>query len=174
MRRVVRPPDLVCPECGGPVGAVGLKTVKHLLDYPLSRAVAGEGWLFCADAECDVYYFRAPQGGAAGGAGAGGAAAEGAEAVAPTEAAAGVVALGAGTSGPEAPSAPEVFRAVDIKDRARPHARGADRLVCHCFGYTAADIAADAVSGRHQIPAAIAAEVRAGMCACEVLNPGGG
>lgn len=125
----IRGPGSTCPECGGPVRSVGLKTVKHLLDYPLSRTVAGEGWLFCADPECDVYYFRA---------------------------------------------APEIYRAADIKGRARPHARGAARLVCHCFGYTAGDIAADARSGRHDIPAAISAEVKGGMCACEVLNPGGG
>jgi len=69
---------------------------------------------------------------------------------------------------------PNVYHAVDIKERARPHARGAERLVCYCFGHTAGDIAADARSGRNEIPSAIAAEVKAGMCACEVLNPGGG
>ncbi|MHB8870122.1 MAG: hypothetical protein ACYC6T_14345 [Thermoleophilia bacterium] len=131
--------DSVCPECGGPVRPVALKTVKHLLDYPLSRAVAEEGWLYCADPACDVYYVREV--------------------------------LDAGSAGV---AGPVMYRAADIKERARPHARGADRLVCYCFGHTAGEIAADAVSGRHAIPAAIAAEVRAGMCACEVLNPGGG
>ncbi|MBU2601482.1 MAG: hypothetical protein KKA32_04855 [Actinobacteria bacterium] len=32
-----------CPECGAPGRPVGLKTVKHLLEYPQARAAAGEG-----------------------------------------------------------------------------------------------------------------------------------
>jgi hypothetical protein len=67
----------------------------------------------------------------------------------------------------------EVYTAEHIKERARPRAGGVDRLVCHCFGYTVGDIADDARAGG-VIPGLIAAEVRAGMCACEVLNPGGG
>ena len=77
-------------------------------------------------------------------------------------------------SGTSAETDPEVYRSEHIKERARPFARGAERLVCHCFGYSVGDIAYDARSGRNAIPAAITAEVRAGMCACEVLNPGGG
>lgn len=173
----------VCPECGGPARAVGLKTVKHLLAFPLSHTATGEGWLYCADPECDVYYFRvgganafgaATGPAAAGVGGAGGAGgADGAAAAATSPAGA---QAGTADSGLAAPAAPEsvIFGAADIKDRARPYARGADRLVCYCFGHTAGDIAADARSGRHEIPAAVAAEVRAGMCACEVLNPGGG
>lgn len=68
----------------------------------------------------------------------------------------------------------EVFRRADMKERARPFASGAERLVCHCFGYTVGEIEEDARSGRNLIPAAIAAEVRAGFCACEVMNPKGG
>jgi len=119
---------------------VNVKTVKHLLSYPLSRVVAGEGFSFCADHECDIYYFRPGR----------------ADLLA------------------SANTEPEVYRAADIKERARPFARGDERLVCHCFGYTVGDIQNDARSGRNAIPAAIGAEVRAGMCACEVLNPGGG
>jgi hypothetical protein len=119
---------------------VNVKTVKHLLSYPLSRTVSDEGFSYCANPECDVYYFRR----------------RGADSAASAE------------------TEPEVYRSEDIKERARPFARGAERLVCHCFGYTVGDIADDARSGRNAIPAAIAAEVRAGMCACEVLNPGGG
>lgn len=129
-----------CPGCGGVARSVKLKTVKHLLSYPLSRAVSGEGFFFCVDRECDVYYFRSRD------------------------------ALG----GAPAEAGPEVYRATDIKARARPLAGTADRFVCYCFGYTAGSIAEDAGSGRDAIPLAIAAEVRAGMCACEVLNPGGG
>jgi len=137
------PPELecaVCPGCGGTARPVKLKTVKHLLSYPLSRAVSGEGFSYCIDPECDVYYFR-PDGTDSAG---------------------------------SAKTEPEVYRAADIKERARPFARGDERLVCHCFGCTVGDIADDARSTRNAIPGAIAAEVRAGMCACEVLNPGGG
>lgn len=73
-----------------------------------------------------------------------------------------------------ATSGHRVFHRADLKDRARASATGRDRLVCHCFGYTAGDIEQDARSGEDLIPAAIAAEVRAGFCACEVLNPSGG
>lgn len=137
---VPEPERPVCPGCGWHARPMILKTVKHLLSYPLSRAVSGEGFSYCVDPECDVYYFRPRDAGPA--------------ASAKTE--------------------PEVYRAADIKERARPFAGGDERLVCHCFGYTVGDIEDDARSGRNAIPAAIAAEVRAGMCACEVLNPGGG
>ncbi len=142
-----RAPGSRCPECGSPGRPVGLKTVKHLLEYPQSRTAAGEGWLFCPDGECHVYYFQA------GGAGA---------------------ATDVSATAPDAHQRPNVYHAADIKERARPDARGADRLVCYCFGHTAGDIASDARRGRNEIPSAIAAEVKAGMCACEVLNPGGG
>ncbi|MHB9150163.1 MAG: hypothetical protein ACYC33_08835 [Thermoleophilia bacterium] len=68
----------------------------------------------------------------------------------------------------------EVFRRADIKERALPFATGSERLVCHCFGYTVGEIEQDARTGRDAIPAAISAEVRAGHCACEVMNPTGG
>ncbi len=67
----------------------------------------------------------------------------------------------------------EVFRRDDIKECAEPHATGRDRLVCYCFGYTVGEIQDDAVSGANSVPAAIASEVRAGNCACEVKNPSG-
>ena len=67
----------------------------------------------------------------------------------------------------------EVFRRDDIKECAQPHATGADRLVCYCFGYTVGEIEDDADSGANSAPAAIAAEVSAGNCACEVKNPAG-
>ena len=46
--------------------------------------------------------------------------------------------------------------------------------VCYCFGFTVADLRNDVASqGETGIPASIAAEVRAGHCACEVKNPEG-
>lgn len=68
----------------------------------------------------------------------------------------------------------EIFHRHDLKDRVRPSAVGRERLVCHCFGYTVGDIQDDAREGRDLIPGAIAAEVKAGLCACEVMNPKGG
>lgn len=46
--------------------------------------------------------------------------------------------------------------------------------VCYCFGFTVADVRNDIAKwGETAIPASIAAEVRAGHCACEVKNPEG-
>lgn len=67
----------------------------------------------------------------------------------------------------------EVFRRDEIKECAKPHATGRDRLVCYCFGYTVGEIQDDVCSGANSVPFAIAAEVRAGYCACEVKNPAG-
>ena len=67
----------------------------------------------------------------------------------------------------------EIFGRDDIKECAQPHATGRDKLVCYCFGYTVGEIQDDAVSSANSVPAAIAAEVRAGNCACEVKNPAG-
>ena len=76
---------------------------------------------------------------------------------------------------PDRGSTPEeTFRRADMKERVQAFATGRDRLVCHCFGYTAGEIEDDAREGRDLIPAAIASEVSAGLCACEVMNPKGG
>ena len=46
--------------------------------------------------------------------------------------------------------------------------------VCYCFDFTVADLRRDlAARGKTEIPAIIAAEVKAGHCACEVKNPQG-
>jgi len=46
--------------------------------------------------------------------------------------------------------------------------------VCYCFDITLAELRKDiATTGRTGIPEMIAAEVRAGHCACEVKNPQG-
>jgi hypothetical protein len=127
---------------------VGTKTVKHLLRAELAHRVWGGDFAFCSSGECEVYYVRLR---------------ESHRARIPQSA-----------ENPPGTMTLEVYTAEHIKERARPHARGAERLICHCFGYTAGDIAEDARNGGRHIPEAIAAEVRAGMCACEVLNPGGG
>jgi hypothetical protein len=47
-------------------------------------------------------------------------------------------------------------------------------VVCHCFGYTRGDIAADFHQhGRSLILERIAAEKRRGACRCAALNPTG-
>ena len=46
--------------------------------------------------------------------------------------------------------------------------------VCYCFGISVADLRNEIASqGKTDVPASIAAEVRAGHCACEVKNPEG-
>jgi hypothetical protein len=116
---------------------VGVKTVKHLLRYELSRELADGSFFRCPDPACDVVYVRFAAG--------------------------------------EALETPvEVFGRPDIKERAKPFATGRERLVCYCFGYTVGDIEDDVRSGANAVVAAIARDVRAGFCACEVMNPGGG
>ena len=47
-------------------------------------------------------------------------------------------------------------------------------LLCYCFQYDRGDIEAElATAGATTIPQRIAAEVKAGNCACEVRNPSG-
>ena len=46
--------------------------------------------------------------------------------------------------------------------------------LCYCFGYTLADVREEiARTGSCSIPPRVAAEVRAGRCACEMMNPSG-
>jgi len=46
--------------------------------------------------------------------------------------------------------------------------------LCYCFGFSRADVREElAAGGQCTIPARIAAEVRAGRCACEIKNPSG-
>jgi hypothetical protein len=45
--------------------------------------------------------------------------------------------------------------------------------VCYCFGFTKADLERSVAERGGTIRASIAAEVRAGHCACEVRNPEG-
>lgn len=123
-----------CPECGGPLQPARVKTVKHLLKYPLARTLSEGALFYCPDRDCDIYYLRFAPG--------------------------------------DETTIAQVFRAQDIKERAAAFAEGDDRLVCYCFGYTVAEIAEDA-GGHGVIPAAIATEVTAGNCACEVMNPSG-
>lgn len=122
-----------CSDCGNPLQPVSVKTVKHLLNYPLARSLVGGEFFYCSNSECDIYYVRFAE-------------------------------------GDDSPA--EVFRATDIKERATPLADESHRLVCHCFGYTTAEILDDARNAG-TIPASIAAEVKAGNCACEVMNPSG-
>jgi hypothetical protein len=49
-----------------------------------------------------------------------------------------------------------------------------NELICHCFGYSASDIKADAIkNGRSLILEKIISEKRAGGCNCSVKNPKG-
>jgi hypothetical protein len=123
----------LCPECGSLLQPVSVKTVKHLLKYPLARSLAPGALGYCSDRGCDIYYLRFEEGSA---------------------------------------EPAEVFRAADIKERATPLAQGDGRLVCYCFGYTEAEIRQDA-RATGAIPASISAEIKAGNCACEVMNPSG-
>jgi hypothetical protein len=56
---------------------------------------------------------------------------------------------------------------VGIKETAAPVP------ACYCLGIDVAALVAEVERGAVTIPAAIAREVRAGRCACEVKNPSG-
>jgi hypothetical protein len=57
---------------------------------------------------------------------------------------------------------------VGIKERADP------APLCYCFGFDRSDVRKEvAETGECTIPSRIAAEVRAGRCACEAKNPSG-
>jgi len=52
--------------------------------------------------------------------------------------------------------------------------KNTEKLVCYCFGYTAEDIAKDAIrNGRSVIMERIAAEKKVGGCNCSEKNPKG-
>lgn len=124
-------PPARCDACGGLLQPVAVKTVKHLLDFPMARALQGGRFMFCSDRECDVVY------------------------------------VGFAESGD-----PEVcFRKEDIKARANLLAGPDEQFACFCFGYTVAEIREDSPEG--SIARAIASEIRAGNCACDVMNPSG-
>jgi hypothetical protein len=62
----------------------------------------------------------------------------------------------------------------DVRVRANAKDNGPDVPLCYCFGHTRASIAAEIVArGRSVASAAIAREIKAGHCACEVKNPSG-
>lgn len=71
------------------------------------------------------------------------------------------------------PRAP-VFRCKDLLVRVRAKTRGDSIPVCYCFGFTRKDIEGEiADTRRSTVARQIAAEVKAGNCACDVKNPSG-
>jgi hypothetical protein len=67
-----------------------------------------------------------------------------------------------------------VFRKHDLRTRVGLKERDDPVPICYCFDVTEADLRNEiATRGSTAVPAMIAAEVRAGHCACEVRNPQG-
>ena len=57
---------------------------------------------------------------------------------------------------------------------AEDNGNSSDAVVCYCFLYRRSDIENEVrATGRTTVPDRIAAEVKAGNCACEVRNPTG-
>jgi hypothetical protein len=72
------------------------------------------------------------------------------------------------------PQRSEVLELEDVATDIGCKTMSVTELVCYCFTHAAPAITADALAhGRSRVRAAIAAEVRAGNCACEVRNPSG-
>jgi hypothetical protein len=67
-----------------------------------------------------------------------------------------------------------MFRRTDLRVRVGVKERADPIPICYCFDVTRARIREEiAARGATNLPQAIAAEVRAGHCACEVRNPRG-
>ena len=72
------------------------------------------------------------------------------------------------------PTANSVFRKRDLEVRVGQKETDDPVPLCYCFDFTAADLRRElAARGKTEIPTYIAAEVKAGHCACEVKNPQG-
>jgi Zinc binding domain len=70
--------------------------------------------------------------------------------------------------------AKSVFEKRDLKVRVSQKESEESIPVCYCFDITKADIRREiAAVGRTEAPAMIAAEIRAGHCACDLRNPQG-
>ena len=73
-------------------------------------------------------------------------------------------------SDPQAP----VFRRSDLLVRVGAKEESGPAPICYCFGFTRQDIWNEIhATGKPTIAERIAAEVRAGDCACQVKNPSG-
>ncbi|MEO8190573.1 MAG: (2Fe-2S)-binding protein [Acidobacteriota bacterium] len=71
-------------------------------------------------------------------------------------------------------AANSIFRKKDLTVRIGQKETQDPITVCYCFDFTVADLRRDmTVGGKTEIPAIIAAEIKAGHCACEVKNPQG-
>ncbi len=71
-------------------------------------------------------------------------------------------------------SADSIFRKRDLRIRVGQKETEDPVPLCYCFDVTEADLRREiALDGRTRVPAAVAAEVKAGHCACEVRNPQG-
>lgn len=71
-------------------------------------------------------------------------------------------------------AANSVFRKGDLRVRVGQKETEDPIPLCYCFDVSVADLRQQiAVEGKTDIPASVAAEVKAGRCACEVRNPQG-
>jgi CopZ-like zinc binding protein len=71
-------------------------------------------------------------------------------------------------------AANSVFRKSDVRVRVGQKETGDPIPLCYCFDVSVADLRRQvAAEGKTDMPASVAAEVRAGHCACEVRNPQG-
>ncbi|MCI0621791.1 MAG: (2Fe-2S)-binding protein [Acidobacteria bacterium] len=74
---------------------------------------------------------------------------------------------------PADPRAP-MFKRNDLWVRVGVKEENDPMPVCYCFGFTREDILAEIrATGRSTVSERVAAEVKAGNCACEVKNPSG-
>ena len=66
------------------------------------------------------------------------------------------------------------FIVAELRELVTAKAKGDDRPICYCFGFTEGDARQQIeCAGRNTIPTTISRLIKAGMCACEVRNPAG-
>jgi len=67
----------------------------------------------------------------------------------------------------------QTFSVQDLRESVFQKAASGDTWVCYCFGFSRAEVEADAEQSPPEIASQISAWVRQGLCACELRNPQG-
>lgn len=67
-----------------------------------------------------------------------------------------------------------LFTTDDVRELVTSKAKGIDRPLCYCFGFTEGDIRREIVlEGETTIPAQVTQFIKEKLCACEIRNPAG-
>lgn len=68
----------------------------------------------------------------------------------------------------------EAFAVDDVRELVTSKARGDERPLCYCFGFTEGDVRTEiARTGESSIPAQVTEFIKQKLCVCEFRNPAG-